>query len=50
MFFTLLIDMSNFVPIGYYLRHNPKAYILCIILNYKNLQFKQFIGDIAIDL
>ena len=23
--------------------------ILCIILNYKNLQFKQFIDDIAID-
>ena len=24
-------------------------YILCIILNYKNLQFKQFIDGIAID-
>ena len=25
------------------------AYILCIILNYKNLQFKQYIDDIAND-
>ena len=24
-------------------------YILCIIPNYKNLQFKQFIDEIAID-
>ena len=44
MFFMLLIHMSNFVSIGYYL-----LYILCIILNYKNLQFKQFIDDMAID-
>ena len=27
-----------------------KAYILCIILNYKYLQFKQFTDDITIDL
>ena len=26
------------------------AYILCIILNYKNFKFNQFIDDIAIDL
>ena len=41
--------MSNFVLIGYYLLYDLYAYILYIILNYKNLQFKQFIDDIAID-
>ena len=41
--------MSNFVPIGYYLLYNLYDYIFCIILNYKNLQFKKFIDDIAID-
>ena len=41
--------MSNFVPIRYYLLYG-QAYILCIILNYKNLRFKQFIDDIAIDI
>ena len=50
MFFMLLIHESNFVPIGYYLLYDLQAYILCIILNYKNLQFKQFINDIIIDL
>ena len=50
MFFVLLIHMSNFMLIGYYLLCDLYAYILCIILNYKNLQFKQFIDDIAIDL
>ena len=50
MFFILLIHMSNFVSIGYYLLYYLKTYILCIILNYKNLQFKQFIDDIVIDL
>ena len=50
MFFTLLIRMSNFVLIRYYLLYDLITYILCIILNYKNLQFKQFIDDIAIDL
>ena len=38
------------MPIEYYLLYDLKAYILYIILNYKNLQFKQFIDDIAIDL
>ena len=47
-FFTLLIHISNFVLIGYYLLYDLQAYILYIILNYKNLQFKQFIDDIAI--
>ena len=50
MFFMFLIHESNFVPIGYYLLYDLQAYILCIILNYKNLQFKQFINDIIIDL
>ena len=48
MFFTFLIHISNFMSIGYYLLYDLYAYILCIVLNYKNLQFKQFIDDIAI--
>ena len=48
MFFTLVIYMSNFVPIGYYLLYDLDNYILGIILNYKNLQFKQFLVNIAI--
>ena len=50
MFFTLLIHMLNFAPIRYYLLYDLYAYILCIILNYKNLQFKQFVDDMAINL
>ena len=50
MFFMRLIHMSNFVSIRYYLLYDLQAYYLCIILNYKNLQFKKFIDDIAIDL
>ena len=50
MFFILIIHMLNLVLIGYYLIHDLWAYILCIILNYKSLQFKQFTDDIAIDL
>ena len=42
--------MSNFVLIRYYLPYDRIAYILYIILNYKYLQFKQFIDDISIDL
>ena len=38
------------MTIGYYLLYDLLDYILCIILNYKNLQFKKFIDDIAIDL
>ena len=41
MFFTLLIHMLNFVSIGYYLLYDLSDYNFCIILNYKNLQFKQ---------
>ena len=50
MFFTFLIHMSNFVSIRHYLLYDLEVYILCIILNYKNLQFKLFIDDIPIDL
>ena len=42
--------MLNFVSIGYHLLYDLEAYILYIILNYKNLQFKKFIDDVAIDL
>ena len=41
--------MPNFVLIGYYLLYDLLVYILYIILNNKNLQFKQFIDDIAIN-
>jgi len=49
MFFMLLIHMPNFLSIGYYLLYDLKVYIVCIALNYKNLQFKKIIDDIAID-
>jgi len=45
MFFMFLIHMLNFVLIGYYLLYDLWDYILYIILNYKNLQFAQFIDD-----
>ena len=50
MFFILLIYMSNFVLIEHYLLYDLQAYILCMILNYKNLQFESFIDDIAVDI
>ena len=50
MFFKLLIHMLNFVSIGDYLLYDLWVYILCIILNYKNLPFKKFIDNIDIDL
>ena len=50
VFFTFLIHMSNFVLIEHYLLYDLQVYILCIILNYKNLQLKKFIDNIAIDL
>ena len=49
MFFTLLIHMSKFVSIRYYLLYDLETYILCIILKCKNLQFKKFIDDITIN-
>ena len=42
--------MLNFVSIRFYLLYDLSTYTLYIILNYKNLQFKQFIDHIAIDL
>ena len=43
MFFMLLMHMSIFVSIGYHLLYNLQSYILYIILNYKNLQFKNLL-------
>ena len=45
----IYIYISNFVSIIYYLLYDLETYFLCIFLNYKNLQFKQFI-DGTIDL
>ena len=45
----IIISLS-FVSIRYYLLYDLQVYILCIMLNYKNLQFKKFIDDIAIGL
>ena len=50
MFFKFLIHMPYFATIRYYLLYNLQDYILCIILNYKNLKFKQFIDDIVVNL
>ena len=49
MFFMLLIYISNFMSIRYYLLYDLSAYILYIILNYKSVQFEQFIDNITID-
>ena len=49
MYFTLLIHISNSISIKYYLLYDLLAYILNIILNYKNLQFKQLIDVISIN-
>jgi len=40
MLFMLLIHISNFVSIKYYILYDLLVYILHIILNYKNLQIK----------
>ena len=50
MFFMLLIYISNFMSIRYYLLYDLSAYILYIILNYKSVQFEQFIDNITIDI
>ena len=50
MFFIFLIQMLKSLSIGYYLLYEQQTYLLCIILNNKNLLIKQFINDIAIDL
>ena len=49
IFFILLTYISNFLPIRCYLLYNLWAYFIHN-LYYKNLQFKQLIDDIAIDL
>ena len=50
MFFIFLAHMSGFVIIGYYLLYDAQTYFSYIILNYKNLRFKQLIDGIIIDL
>ena len=49
MFFILLIHLSNFVLIKYYLLYDLSFYFM---YNFKlqKLEFKQFINNIAIDL
>ena len=47
--YTLNTNVKN-VSVRYYLLYDLHVYILCIILYYKNLQFKQFIDDKNIDL
>ena len=49
-FFYTLNTQSNCMPIGCYLLYDLHTYFLCIILDYKNLQFKKLINDIVIDL
>ena len=44
------LHMLNLVQIWYYLLYDSSTYFLYIILNFKNLQFKQFINEIIIDL
>ena len=41
MFFMFLTHMLNFMPIRDYLVYDSSTYFLCIILYFKNLQFKQ---------
>ena len=50
IFFIFLEHVSNFTLIGYYLLFDLENYILCIILDYKNLKFKHLIDDIALDI
>ena len=52
MFFSLLIHISTFVSIGYYLIFTIWSISLYFMHDFKlqNLQFKQFIDDIVIDL
>ena len=44
--------MLNFMLIGcyFYLLYDSWTYFLCIIVEYENLQFKQLIDNITIDL
>ena len=49
MFFMFLARILNFIQLNVIYYSNSKHF-LCIILDYKNLKFKQLINDIAIDL
>ena len=42
--------MSNLVQIKCYLLFDQKTYFLYIVLDHKNLEFKNFIDVIAIDI
>ena len=46
MFIMFLKHMS----IECYLLFDPKTYFLCIVLDYKNSNFKHLIDDIIIDI
>ena len=45
-----LINMSNFISIGYYLLFDLQTYFLYIILDYKKLKFKYLIVDETINI
>ena len=48
MFFMfLLIYMSNFVLIRYYLQFKPKTSFFYIIVHYKDLKFKHMINNLT---
>ena len=49
-FLCLLTHMSNFASIIWYLLYDLQTYFVYIILNHKNLKFKQLIGNITINL
>ena len=49
MFFMLIIYVSNFVSIRYFLLYDLINLYFMHNFNYKNLQFKQFIDEVAIN-
>ena len=40
----------TYMSIGCHLPFDPQTHLLCIILNYKNLNLNNFIDDMIIDL
>ena len=40
MFYMFLTIMPILISIGYYFPFDPQTHLLCIILNYKNLNLK----------
>ena len=49
MSFIFLIRMSNFMSIECYLSFDHSTYFFSIILNYKNLNLKYLIDNIALN-